>query len=146
METFKLEDLTAFAATAAEVENVPVPEINRYVLVRAVMAAERDAFDARRMKGKGANRETNLMNYRASLCALCMSDMQGVALFKDPESAANDLGRWPSKAIQRIFEACLRLNGISDKDVEDAVKNSDGGQSSDSGSDSPPTSEAPSEN
>jgi len=146
MEAFRSEELAAFAATAAEVENVPVPEINRAVVVRAVTAAERDAFDARRMKGKGANRETNLTNYRASLCALCMCDMSGAPLFAQPETAANDLGRWPSKAIQRIFEACLRLNGISDKDVEDAVKNSDGGQSSDSGSDSPPTLEALSEN
>lgn len=133
MQNFSLDDLSNICNPS--VERVEVPEWGRWVFVRSISAAERDAFDNRSVKRKrGGAVETNLDNYSARMVALCMCDENGKAMFDDAEKGAIELGKAGSSAIRRIFDVCFRLNGLRQADVDDAVKNSESGPTSVSGS------------
>ena len=110
-------------------EIVDVPEWGGEVYVRAMTGTERDAFEASIVKDGG----TNLANIRAKLCALCMVDEDGNRLFIDGDVLA--LGKKSALALDRVFNAAQKLNGIAKDDVKDMVKNSEEGQSEDSISD-----------
>jgi len=75
----------------------------------------------------------NLANVRARLCAISIVDETGKRMFSDEDVRA--LGRKSAAALDRVFAAAQRLSGLTDEDVEELAKNSDGGQSDDSGSD-----------
>lgn len=133
MKNFSLDDLSNICNPS--IERVEVPEWGRWVFVRSISAAERDAFDNRSVKRKrGGAVETNLDNYSARMVALCMCDETGAPMFPDPEKGAVDLGKAGSAAIRRLFDVCFRINGLRQSDVEDAVKNSASEPTSASGS------------
>ena len=140
MENFKLDDLETICNRS--VERVPVPEWNRWVFIRTISAAERDAFDARSVQRRGDDVTTNLQNYRARLSALCMCEEGGAVLFADPEAGAVKIGQSDSKAVQRLFDVACRVNGIGQGEVDAAVKNSESEQTSGSGSGSQSNSES----
>lgn len=114
-------------------EDVPVPEWGGTVRLRTLMGTERDEFEAGSLKGKGKNREVNLANLRARLVGLCITDAAGNRLFDDSDIRA--LGRKSSKALARVFEACQKLNGLGDDDVEELAEGFDNAQSDASTSD-----------
>jgi len=114
-------------------ETVSVPEWGGEVLVRALSGSQRDAFDDATLEQKGKNRRVNLVNVRARLCAISIVDETGKRMFSDEDVRA--LGRKSAAALDRVFAAAQRLSGLTDEDVEELAKNSDGGQSDDSGSD-----------
>lgn len=114
-------------------ETVPVPEWGGEVLVRGLSGSERDGFEDATLEQKGKSRRVNLANVRARLCALSIVDENGKRMFSDEDVRA--LGRKSAAALDRVFSAAQRLSGLSDEDVEELAKNSDGGQSEDSGSD-----------
>lgn len=113
-----------------------------------------------RGKGKHATQHLNLKNVRAKLVARCIVDpadfnvvqidveknIGGVStvdvavlkaghnpkrFFTDIE--ANDLGDTSAIALNRVFEACQHLSGITEADVEELVGELGNGQSEDSG-------------
>lgn len=110
-------------------EKVEVPEWGGDVFIRTMSGAERDDFESSLIRGK----KTNLSNIRAKLCALVIIDDKGKKLFAEKDVFA--LGRKSAKALDRVFVAAQKLNGISVEDVEDMVKNSGIGQNEDSTSD-----------
>jgi len=110
-------------------EKVEVPEWGGDVFIRTMSGAERDDFEASLIKGK----KTNLSNIRAKLCALVIIDDKDKRLFAEKDVFV--LGRKSAKALDRVFVAAQKLNGISSEDVEDMVKNSGIGQNEDSTSD-----------
>jgi hypothetical protein len=101
----------------SRIELVEVPEWKTSVHVRTMTGAERDAFEASCMAGKGSN----LANIRARLCAVCLCDDQGARLFSDAD--AEQLGRKSAAALDRIFAAAQKLNRIGAADVEELAKN-----------------------
>jgi hypothetical protein len=107
-------------------EVVSVPEWGGEVLVRRIMGTERDEWEKSRIEGKGRNREVNIANIRASLCALCMVDEQGNRLYDDDSVAA--LGIKCASALERVFVAAQKMNGLSNDDVEELAKNSESGR------------------
>lgn len=114
-------------------EDVDVPEWGGAVRVKALTGKERDSFEASMIKGEGKDRKTDFSNMRARLCGLCMVDESGARIFDDSEIAL--LGAKSSAALDRVFGIAQRLNGMSQKDIEDMSKNSSGDQAADSHSD-----------
>lgn len=120
-------------------ETVEVPEWGGAVAIRPMTANERDAFEA--YVSRWSKGEPGHAVLRARLCAVSIVDpATGGRLFKDDEIRL--LGDKSGAALDRVFEACSRLNRISAADREELVGNSPGGRPADSYSDSPLPSES----
>lgn len=88
---------------------VDVPEWSGSVLLRVMRGVERDAFEARIAAEDRAN-------VRARLAALSIVDADGQRLFTDADVEA--LGQRNARALNRIFERAMALNGFTESDVE----------------------------
>ncbi len=121
------------AAQDLPTEDVPVPEWGGAVRIRTLSGAERDRWEESRIRGRGKDRRTNYENITASLIALCAVDGEGKRLFGEAEVHA--LGRKSSKVLGRLFDACRRLNGLSDEEVEALAGELKNAPSGSSGSD-----------
>lgn len=102
-------------------EDVEVPEWGGSVRVVAMSGTARDAFEDTLVKRVGEKIEQDLGNYRAKVCAACMIDEDGNRLFSAKEVQA--LGQKSSAAIERVFDAADRLNGLTRGNVEASAKN-----------------------
>ena len=74
----------------------------------------------------------NVKGLKALLVVMATVDAEGTPLFKREDVPA--LNRKSGKAIDRIFQVAAELSGLSEEDIEDLAKNSEGGRSDDSGS------------
>ena len=101
-------------------ETVEVPEWGGEVLLRELRGRERDAFEEGSMDSK---RNVTMTNMRARLVAASAIDEQGERLFSNKEAAA--LGDKSATALNRLFEVCCRLSGITSDDVDKLEKNSE---------------------
>ncbi|OGG44115.1 MAG: hypothetical protein A3F84_27785 [Candidatus Handelsmanbacteria bacterium RIFCSPLOWO2_12_FULL_64_10] len=112
-------------------EEVPVPEwpkVGGKVRIRTLSGTERDAFEQACVEKRGKNHDTNLRNIRAKLCSLLIVDpATGQRVFSDADADA--LGRKSAKALDRVFDAGRKLNGIGEKDVEELAGNCETGPS-----------------
>lgn len=95
-----------------------VPEWGGTVHLREMTASERDAFEQASLDKSGSAR---LINIRARLASISLCDFSGKRLFSDADIAA--LGELPASALDRIFDASMKLNKISKQDVDDLEKN-----------------------
>ena len=101
-------------------ETVEVPEWGGEVLLRELRGRERDAFEEGSMDSK---RNVMMTNMRARLVAASAIDEQGERLFSNKEAA--QLGDKSATALNRLFEVCCRLSGITSDDVDKLEKNSE---------------------
>ena len=97
-------------------EVVPVPEWGGSVRIRALSGVERDRFEAE-ISGNG--KKLRLDNVRAKLVATCAVDADGQPLFAKADLGA--LGRKSAAGLNRVFEACQQLSGLTDKDVDELL-------------------------
>lgn len=108
-------------------EVVSVPEWGMEVRIRALSAAERDAYEASCMKrlgsGKDAKLELSFDNMRAKLVARCLVDEQGARVFQDADIPA--LGGKNADAMDRLFVVAQRLSGLRDEDFQELLGNSE---------------------
>lgn len=104
-------------------EIVHVPEWGGDVMVTTISGAQRDRYE-QEMAGIGKGKVVE--NFRARLLAKCIVGEDGKPMFDHDEVVL--LGKKSCKALDRVFEACQRLNGFSDKDVEELEKNSEASQ------------------
>jgi hypothetical protein len=102
-------------------ETVKVAEWGGEVLVASMSGADRDAFEQSLFETVGKDRRQNLNNARAKLVARCLVDEAGNRLFEESDIAA--LGRKSAKALDRVFEAAQRLNGLREGEVEEMTGN-----------------------
>lgn len=102
-------------------EAVEVPEWGGTLWVRTLTASERDAFEASLVRVRAGKIEPNNANQRGRFVALCATDEAGQRLFTDDD--AGQIGDRAAPAVERVYEAALRLNGMRAKDVEDARGN-----------------------
>jgi hypothetical protein len=118
---------------------VAVPEWGGRVKLRTMMGSERDDFELALLEQKRAGKrttfETNLKNIRAKLVAYCICDELGARLFADTDVTA--LGRKSGTALDRVYEAARKLNGMTEEEIEELAKNSESGPTEDSATDSP---------
>ena len=99
-------------------EFVSVPEWGGDVYVRTMTGAERDAWEVETVMEAD---KVNRVNLRARMCARCIVDDKGARLFTDKE--AEKLGDKSAAALERVFSVAIRLNALSNKDVETLEKN-----------------------
>lgn len=121
-------------------ERVECPEWGGHLFIRTFRGIERDAWEqslmARPKKGNGkihpGDIEADLENARANLVSRVACDDKGGAIFTLEQMG--ELGRKSARALGRCFDVASRLNGLSNDDMDELVKNSVGDQSADSGS------------
>ncbi len=90
-----------------------IPEWGFSVMIRTLTAGERDRFE-------GQQNKDPFGDVRARLAVLCLCDGEGARLFTDADIPA--VSAKCSKALDRIFTVCVRLNGISRQDLEELKK------------------------
>lgn len=111
-------------------EDVEVKQWGGTVRIRAMNGLERDEFRAA-IADEGP---VPIGKFSAALLVACVVDEAGARLF-----SADDMAALQAKSARSLDEpaaVAMRLNGLGGDAVEEAVKNSDSGQSEDSGSDS----------
>lgn len=102
-------------AEDVEYDIVPCPEWGGDVRLRSIRGTQRDAYEQSLVVEKSGSRQMNLRNARAKLIILCAVDEAGHLLFTADD--LNMLGRKNAKPLDRLFDACRKLAGLSDDDV-----------------------------
>lgn len=105
------------AAIGLPRETVRIPELGGDVLVQGMSGAQRDAWEASLVEGKGKRRHMNTANIRAKLVAQCCIDDGGNRLFTDTD--IDVLGSTRVDVLNRLFGVAQRLSGVSDEDVDE---------------------------
>jgi hypothetical protein len=112
-------------------ETVDVPEWGGSVLIRTMTGADRDALGASMVTVlPDGTRQQKLENHKSKLLAMTIVGEDGNLLFSIDD--VDRLARKSDTALNRVFEASQRLNGIGVEAVEEAAKNSEAAQSGDS--------------
>jgi hypothetical protein len=107
---------------------VEVPEWGGSVLVRTMTGADRAAFEESMVDVQpDGTRKANVSNLRLKLVALTVVDDAGNRMFGIDD--IERLGLKSSAAIERVFEAAQRINGMSADSKAQAAKNSESVQS-----------------
>lgn len=101
-------------------KDIPVPEWGGEVRIKALTGEERDRFEASLTQTRGNKTKQNMENFRARLIALCIVNEDGERLFVTADIKA--LGRKSVAALQRVFNACNELNGLSEEDIDDLTE------------------------
>lgn len=102
-------------------ERLEVPEWGGEVLLRTLTGAQRDAFEASMVKNKNGRQVSNYENARAKLVALCLIDEEGRQLFRATKEIEM-LGQKSVAALQRVYNKCMEMNGMTDEDVEELTE------------------------
>lgn len=89
------------------------------VRIQSISATDKDLFEQTSRRGDG-----NIENLRAWLVAMSVVDEKGELIFhlEDVEK----IGKLSSSTIDIIVERVQKLNKITDAELEEAVKNSEG--------------------
>lgn len=112
-------------------ETVDIPEWSGSVLVRTMTGADRDAFESSMiMTLVDGTRKPNMTNMRAKLVALTVVDDAGNRVFD--VSDVDRLALKSAAALERVFNAAQRINGLGAQAEEVAAKNSVAGLSASS--------------
>jgi hypothetical protein len=110
-----------FSADDRRFEIVKVPEWGGEVRVRSLTGRERDEFESTTYNTKGGKVKENFDNFRARLIAKCVVDEDGKLVFTNRAEIAM-LGNKSAAALQRIFNKCQELNGLTNEDVEELTE------------------------
>lgn len=103
-------------ADDSEFRDVEVPEWGGTVRIKSITGAQRDAFEASLREGKGKNADVNLRNMRAKLIIMCAVDEHGSKLFTQED--LRKLGSKNAKPLDRLFDACTQMIGMTEDDVK----------------------------
>lgn len=114
-------------------EVVAVPEWGGDLRLKALTGKERDAFEASTVEVKNGKQRPNLSNLRARLVSLCAVDEDGNRLFAQID--VTRLGDKSAAALQRVFDKCSDMNGLSDQDIEELAEGFEEGPAGSSPSD-----------
>jgi len=111
-----------------------------FVYVRQMTGREREQFEGLLVKkiskgGKVVDYQQSMEDFRAKLAVNCLCNTKGVNLMQ-PEDYATLSQNMSASRLTKIADAAGKLNGITDEDKEELVKNSDSVQDDASNSDS----------
>lgn len=121
------------AAQDIRSENVPVPEWGGTVMVRGLTGRARDALEARFTDAKGVIDRKAQSDFRAAFAAMTIVDESGDRLFSDDDIKA--LGEKSSVALQRVFDAAVRLSATDQASVDGIIEDLKADPSGGTGSD-----------
>ena len=106
---------TILGADDLTTKEVKVPEWGIDVRIRMMTAGQRDAFEA----AQALDPHTDV---RARLAVATICDADGNLIFTADDISA--LSKKSGRAMDRIFAAAARFNGITAADIEELKKNS----------------------
>jgi hypothetical protein len=131
-ELFLLDKDAILGMTDIQMEPLVIPEWNNgTIYIRALTGAQRDKFESSMIKMRqDGKKEVTSDNFRARLCVMCIVDANGKRLFRDDEAAA--LGKKNAAAIARIYDKASEMSGLTQKDADEILGNSDGVTGADS--------------
>jgi hypothetical protein len=121
-----------------------VPELGGSVLLRYLPSSEKDAFEAWMADTQTKKGFLGVKDFRARLVAKCMVEADGRRMYE--ENQIGDLAALLGSVVETIYEQCERMNhmGSAKKQAaEQAAKNSESGQTVDSPTASPQSSDTP---
>lgn len=104
-----------------EYSEVDCPEWGGKVRLKSIRGRQRDDYEQSLIIERGGSRTMNLRNARAKLIVLCAVDEAGHLLFTPDDLSA--LGRKNAKPLDRLFDECRRLAGLSEDDVDKLTEN-----------------------
>jgi len=118
------------------VEKIEIPEWDGYVYLRKWAGKERfmvlreikqvgNIEDIMDKDDEGIDYE-KLQSVMAMVVCRSLSDSQGIRLYKDEETS--ELDNKDPDVIQLLFTESMRVNGLGEKAVEEAAKNSETSQ------------------
>lgn len=111
------------AASDLKTASVDVPEWGGEVMVRMMSGTDRDEWEASLVTvAEDGTRKPNMTNLRVKLVALTLVGEDGQRMF-----SVDEIGHLAGKsaaALNRVFEAAQKLNGLGANAEADAVKNS----------------------
>lgn len=119
---------------------VQVPEWGGAVNLRPMTVRELDEYSNAVVRAK----DTGLADFRSRLVAYCLCDDKGNRLYADHE--VEMLARHNAVVVNRLYEACDKINDITPRKVEEVGGNSHAGQPASSASGLPAISGEPSKN
>jgi len=99
-------------------ELVKVPEWGGEVYVRTMTGIERDRWE---IQVVASNKKSSPENIRAMMAALTVCDENNNLLFTQDDVEA--LGKKSAAALDRVLQAAMSLNQISQSAVEELEKN-----------------------
>lgn len=105
-----------FEVDDTKYDEVECPEWGGTVRLRSIRGTQRDAYEESVISGNGADRKMNLRNARAKLIVLCAVGEDGRPLFTAED--VRRLGAKNAAPIDRLFDACRKLAGMTEQDVE----------------------------
>jgi hypothetical protein len=114
-------------------DEVDCPEWGGAVRLRSITGGQRDAYEQSLVQQRGNNRQMNLRNARAKLIVLCAVDDGDRPLFT--EADVNALSKKNARPLDRLFDACRVLAGLSEDDVDKLVEDFGATQGDDSTTD-----------
>ena len=115
-----MADMTAAAILAASdstIKQIDVPEWGGSVSIRTMTGVERDTWEVYAQSQMGKK----VVNIRAMLAAICLCDADGKRLFTDAD--ATKLADKSAAALDRVYDAAVKLNALSAEEVENIEKN-----------------------
>lgn len=104
--------------------DVPITELDMQFRIREMSGTERDTFEVATFKeGADGKRTLDTKYLRARLVALCLVGEDGKRLYADKEVQllSDAVG---ASAIDTLFKAAQKLNGLEGDAVDAAAKNS----------------------
>ena len=114
----------------AKIESVYVPEWKQTAYVRVMSGTSRDAWEGECLAAREA--KVQLSNLRGRLLVRVLCNEQGALLFTADQAEA--LGGKSATALNALFEASTRLNGMGGEAQKSVGEDSDAAPSDVSGS------------
>ena len=119
-----LDATTILGIQDTRTEKVYVPEWNGHVYVRTMTGLERDDWEKYVTDRIGSDKPIRgHLNIRAKLCSYCLSDKAGARLFNDDQVIT--LSQKNAKALDIVYEAALKINRLTQSEIEEIEKNSE---------------------
>jgi len=133
-----MANLTREAILAAEDRTfgeVDCPEWGGTVKIRSITGLQRDAYEQSLIEQRGNDRQMNLRHARAKLIVMCAVGDDGRPLFTAEDLRA--LSAKNAKPLDRLFDACRDIAGLTDDDVKKITEDFGETQGDESTSDLP---------
>jgi hypothetical protein len=124
---------TILTADDRTYDTVDIPEWGGEVRISSITAGQRDSYEQSMIEERGKDRKMNLRNARAKLIVLCAVDEKGMTIFSADD--VNKLSRKNAKPVDRLFDACKLIAGLSDEDVDKLTEDFGATQAEDSATD-----------
>lgn len=103
-------------------KDVEVAEWGGSIRLQAMSSAERDDYEAEAYLANKDGGAKAFKNLRARLVAKCAVDDDGELVFVSPADV-RALGKQSAAIINRLFDVCRELNGLTQADVEELEGN-----------------------